>query len=483
MPDPATPPIFIKPFNHSEKIFGASEVCIYLNDYLKEKNAKTVIIENEYIDRDFIIDYSKVYSRSFKNIKKTTTRYHFFDKDITNDEFFSALSSTNSEDLKKKMSDSYLGFIVKKPIENIDRLRSELVGRTLVKTYDRYDGDDERNYIYDTYDVSLCGIPLKVESLPFQQKDVGVGACATIACWVTLFPLSKLFGTSTLSPSEVTEKSVSFPSEHRNFPSKGLTIQQIKTYYNSIGLEMEIINPWELEDDEKNKGRKWHDSVADITKAYTNMKIPIIAGLSLVPKKEITKKFNLLQYDDRYSDQHAVVITGYRHKKRTVNELYIHDDTFGPYCYIEPLKDFKKWICRYEEEGKDSVFVVNRLLIPIYPKIRLDFFFIYGEFAHWRVELEEEIKQKRQPENMDIEFLLFGIKDYKESLLNKKVEFLTESKLEKKITRQSKTDFLVKSLPRFIWVIRYNADGVPKHDRIYDGIDTLPNLIGHIEFS
>jgi hypothetical protein len=480
MPDTPVLPIFVYPFSHSKKILGSSDVCNYLNNYLKKRKTKTVIIENEYVDKDFMIDYSNFYSRAFKPIKKTTTRYHFFNQKISSEEFFSGLSSDDTDILKNKLKDSYLGFVIKKPIESANPLRYNLVGRTLLETYDKRDGAEERVYVKDSYNISLCGIPLTVESLPYQQHDFGVGACATTACWISLFPLSKLFGIPTLSPSEVTEKSVFFPSDCRNFPSDGLTIHQMKTYFNSMGLETEIIKPNDLEED------KNYDIVADIVKAYIQMNIPIIAGLAIVPKNLVSESTESHGHDkiSETFDHHAVVISGYRHHKRVVKELYVHDDAFGPYCYIEPVGNFTKWQCRWPEY-EDSIFLVNRLLIPIYPKIRLNFSFIYAEYQHLRNELDLDIHHGLQRKKTSIEFLLFEIKKYKNFLLDKKIKFLTEIKEGNKIktSENLKIDFLTKSLPHFIWVIRYNYNGLPEHDRIYDGTDTLPNLIGHINYN
>ena len=471
--------ISIHSFKHSKKILGSSRVCNYINDYLNTLEAKSVITEHEYIDKDFIIDYSNFYSRAFKKINKTTTRYHFFNKEITRDEFFDGLTSDQNKWLQEKLQDSYLGFVVKKPIESPNSLRQKLVGKTLLETYDKKVGTDERIYVKNSYEVSLCGIKLIINSLPYQQHDYGVGACATTACWVTLFPLSRLFGSQTLSPSEVTEKSVFFPSDCRNFPSDGLTIHQMKTYFNSMGLETEVVKPNYIEDDPS------RDAVADIVKAYTQINIPIIAGLAIVPA-DFDFSTNNCKEGDVYEtfDHHAVVISGYRHNKRKVKTLYVHDDGFGPYCFIEPIDNFTKWKCRWEEYN-DCIFWVTRLLIPVYPKIRLNISFIYAVYQHKRSELEMDIRLKKQSKKITIEFLLFDIKTYKNSLLDKNLEFIVEIKKDRGIdfTKKLKIDFLTKSLPRFIWVIRYNDDGVPKHDAIYDGTDTLPNLIGHIEFS
>jgi hypothetical protein len=183
MPNENPNNISIHSFQHSKKILGSSRVCIYLNDYLLKIKAKTVITEHEYIDKDFIIDYAKFYSRTFKKIKKTTTRYHFFNENITREEFVNGLARSENNDLQEKLQRSYLGFVVKKPIESPNPLRQKLIGRTLLKTYDRFVGRDERQYIKNLYSASLCGINLDVNSLhisnmimvlePAQQQHAG----------------------------------------------------------------------------------------------------------------------------------------------------------------------------------------------------------------------------------------------------------------------------------------------------------------------
>jgi hypothetical protein len=63
--------------------FGNSYQAQYLIRYLSDLNAKTCVYEEEYIDRDYIIDYQKFYSRSFENHKRFTKRVHFFTVDFS----------------------------------------------------------------------------------------------------------------------------------------------------------------------------------------------------------------------------------------------------------------------------------------------------------------------------------------------------------------------------------------------------------------
>lgn len=128
----------------------------YLIRYLADLDAKTCVLEDKYVDKDYLVDYQKFYSRSFDEEKRFTERIHFFVEDFSTTKFEESL---------------------------------------------------------ENYDVSLFGIPLSVSSLPFQVQDQGVSACATIALWTALHPLADTYGIPRLSPAEITELSTSFPSE------------------------------------------------------------------------------------------------------------------------------------------------------------------------------------------------------------------------------------------------------------------------------
>lgn len=54
----------------------------YLFHYLKNlsANAKTCVLEEKYIDKDYMIDYQKFYSRSFEEHNNFTKRIPFFQR-------------------------------------------------------------------------------------------------------------------------------------------------------------------------------------------------------------------------------------------------------------------------------------------------------------------------------------------------------------------------------------------------------------------
>lgn len=151
----------IIPFRRVYEDMGKSRQSRYLNRYLTALGAKTVVVEDNYI--------------------------------------------------QSLLENSYLGFVVVKPITDPEQQNEPFIGRTVLKTYSKDDGDEHRHFLINSYSASLFGFPLTIKSLPYQTQDSMVSKCATTAIWVSLYALNALFGTQTHSPFEITQTSVSFP--------------------------------------------------------------------------------------------------------------------------------------------------------------------------------------------------------------------------------------------------------------------------------
>jgi len=157
---------------------------------------------------------------------------------------------------------------------------------------------------------------------------------------------------------------------------------------------------------------------------------------------------------------HAAIISGYRcDKKGNIKELYVHDDQIGPYSRVKPLNNgFKYWDNEWKDYGYNSI-EVEKLLIPIYSKIRMTFSRIYRF-----VEMEKGVLDTSN-------LYLYSVRKYKEFLLGKSVM----DKLEK----------LTMSLPRFLWVLRLFEDSSidsPLLDIVFDGTSVFPKEVTRIYF-
>jgi hypothetical protein len=484
----------------------------YLIRYLANLDAKTCVLEEKYVDKDYLIDYQKFYSRSFDNLDKFTERVHFFTEDFSEDKFLKSLKNNNIGYLQR----SYLGFVVIRPIEGSDGNR--LIGRTLLKTFSEKVNGEKRSFIRAEYNVSLFGLPLKVKSLPFQVQDQGVSACATVALWSALHHLAGAFGIPRLSPAEITEMSTLFPSEHRTFPSSGLIWEQIINCVKSLGLDVETIDVENVEDDY---------IILTAIKAYIKAGLPLIGALlfrrffSIDAKfeDELDKEFlsnNLKEkfriegfaiplhamvtkekenewvitnevhekhteflvrkeegklniYDalkmkeKKYDGRHAVVITGYQYDNSgKVTELYVHDDQIGLYSRVKPEGNFNFWENEWDDRGYKVA--LEKLLIPVYSKIRLTFPRIYLKYLIIRDEIIKSFGN-----DLDLELYLTTVQEYK--------KFLLEN------SPREKEEELIRPLPRFMWVIRAYINEQPRLDLIYDGTSIYPKQLTSITFS
>lgn len=451
---------------------GNSKQAGYLIDYLKPLNAKTCVLENKYVDKDYMIDYQNFYSRSFMDEGKFTKRLHLFTVEFSQEEFKKSLEDN---DLRYLNDETYLGFVVIRPIKNI--YGEPLIGRTLLKVYRSEIDREKRIFVTRCYKVSLFGIKLKIRSLPFQAQDQGVGGCATMALYSALHPLTITFELPRYSPSEITEISTSFPVLSHKFPSTGLTWGEMINCVRSVGLDVETI------------GFKCDEDIKTAVMAYIDAGFPIIASLDLIKKTDEIDAAVKTRIDAGDSlidalnsikivgdlDRHAVVISGYRSdRNNNLKELYTHDDQICPYSKAILDSSLRVWT----NEWSDEYYVIlEKLVVPIYPKIRLPFISMNSAYK----DLKDEIIKSGWP-NYDLRLCLVSVRRYKKFLL-KKAFFGIDKDEQGHIMVYNKDKILTLSLPRYMWIVRAYENDKLKYDAIYDGISVYPNECFTIVFT
>ncbi|MGM0576174.1 MAG: hypothetical protein ACQEXJ_10640 [Myxococcota bacterium] len=157
----------------------------YFEEYFEYLGAQTVVVERDYVDRDYLEDFAAYYVRCFHRYPRSCARLHFFREEFDVHEFESWLGEARAELPRKLGGASYLGFIVVKP------LPETIMGRTCLRSY----GDtSERRYpVTVKYPVSFFGWDLAVESLAFQEQDHVAAACATSALWSAFHATGRTF--------------------------------------------------------------------------------------------------------------------------------------------------------------------------------------------------------------------------------------------------------------------------------------------------
>lgn len=429
------PVISIEELEH--ELFLNSVQGRHIQAFLKRLGAKTVVIEPDYIDKDFLLDYQKFYCRSFYAPDRKTTRLHFFkDKQFSQEDFVNYLKSGEIDELIS----NYLGFSVIKPMEN--KNGEKLIGYTILDPCRGQDVPPNNTFLRIEKKLSLYGIPLEILGLPYQNQDRRVSACATAAIWVSQYPLNNLFSVKTRSPCEIREEAIITPSIYRSFPTSGLSLQQMISYFKSNNLDVEQIG---IRDDEDNLLVD-PKIIEDVIKAYLHCGLPVIAKLIL--KKPGS--------EDGY---HAVVISGYETGNNgSITKIYIHDDGIGPYTKTKLGTDMSDWKNEWTEEYGYSKVLVDWLLIPIYPKVRITFPRMYKLYTD----------RSLRSTSIKFDIILSQLNQYKEYLLDKSVE--------------DKEKILSTGFPRFLWIIRSSYNGVPIEDHIYDGTSVFPKEIATVKY-
>jgi len=420
---------------------------IYLEDYFQFMEVRTIVLERDYIDKDYLEDYAAYYVRSFNSYKRTCLRLHFFSKAFNQDIFKPIL--TNSSEIE--LTNDYVGFIVVKP------LPQTIFGRTCLRTYPNA-GCRYFNFVRP-YHVNLYGINLKVESIAYQEQDSVVAACASSAIWSAFQATGLLFQHSIPSPVEITKAAtVFFPYANRHFPNKGLNPEQMAHAIRNIGLEPFLISA------------KEYDILKATTYAYQRAKLPMVLGVMLENWVEGTAL-----------GRHAVTITGYRIgnartrfvgqdfylKSSRIEKIYCHDDQVGPFARMEFTRDDNRlttsWVDKNRVMGR-IVATPEIIIIPLYHKIRIPFEIILEII--YRIDgllkLISKIAGLNNGLNInEIEWDIF---------LTTNNDFKSEIRLDKALAEGEKLSILTKGLPKYIWRAIGSIDD-EKVELIFDATD------------
>lgn len=441
---------------------------IYLEEYFGHLNTKTFVVEYEYIDHDFLEDFSYYYVKCFKKYKRKCARLHFFNIAFSKSEFDTFLNGNKSTIDKDKLSKSYLGFIVVKP------LPETIIGRTCLVTYEP--ANDRRHFeTVRDYDANLFGISLKVKSLAYQEQDTVVAACATSALWSVFNSTGRFFQHKILSPVEISEAAcTNLPFESRFFPNPGLSPVRMAQAIRSVGLEPYLITATNQE------------ILKAASYAYLKCRIPILLGVQIVDVSELPEGA------PNFKGLHAVAITGYSkgHKAPTpfgetgflsaaskLDKIYTHDDQVGPFARMKLNYDeidlnlsgksslvktiHTSWRGDNDKIG-DARAVPTILLIPLYNKIRLPFSIIQETIIYF----DKVIESVRQAGSLPFEdrlvwdIYLTTVNDVKSGMLSSR-----------KWRNKLRLEVLLKSMPRYIWRATAFCKGEYILDLLFDATD------------
>ncbi len=343
----------------------------YLESYLRnpEAKAKTIVVERPYVDRHWLEEHVCYYARSLYPPPPHASRLHFFSKRFSTAELKTQLANAipnDIESLERHFQNKYLGFSVIRPLPTAP------VGRTILTVYP---GDPNRCYEPSriTNTVHFAGLELQLEGIPFQQQDLGVGACATTALWTALAKVMRSDGQRPPTPFEVTRAATEHRVEARAFPaSAGLNLGQMASAVRAMGYEPHVFEAGQEE-----------DIFLLALKCYLRSGIPVVARVLLRDEHEYHALTIVgLRESPSSSDAEQIEVPfGSRClRARGITRFYVHDDRFGPYARIKYFTDKTELgesrVLQLDPtergyEHLESKMSFHHALVPLYPKLRL----------------------------------------------------------------------------------------------------------------
>jgi len=446
---------------HDNIILQKQHLACFKN-YFSHIEVKTIVVEKEYVNRDFLEDYSSYYVRSFKEYDRSCVRLHFFKENFSEDAFSNILTGEPNGLTINDLQTNYQGFMVLKP------LPTTIIGKTCISTYEH----DHRRYFPSIrkYHANLFGIPLSVESLAYQEQDSIVAACASSSIWTAFHGTAMLFQHSLPSPVEITKWATKyFPFANRHFPNKGLSGEQMAIAIREVGLEPYLYDV------------ETYDTLKATVYAYLKGKIPVVLGFNLWDTRT-----NTAAQPARHRGKHAVAITGYSEGDATtsnyeglnltltsskLDKFYVHDDQVGPFARME----FKGNVVHYEDYTLPSIETTwmdennekgnvkaspEILIIPLYHKIRIPFEAVLTSINFFNNLFIPVVKRVPNFNLFEWDIFLADITDFKNNILN-----------DASLQPDARKHILSNRLPKYLWRVIGKINNEKKIEFIFDATD------------
>ncbi len=414
-----------------------------LREYF-DGSAQAVIVEYEYVDKDYRDTYTNFYAKKFADYPPRTIRLHFFQSPIPAEAMWEL----------EKFSEGYIGAVVVRPT------RIATIGRTLLDPQ-KIKGRTGWMCLAN-YRVNLLGSELTIRAFPSIRQDSDVTRCAHAACWMVFRYFSERFKYyAEIGPYQLTTltSDVSFG---RLVPSRGLTVRQISEIFTRFGFSTVIYD---------------RDSVArafgkpelfeQILFSCIDSGLPVVASLA-----KHSHAIAITGYDQDLSREIApgVLVDTYG----TVRSFIVNDDNHLPYQVLAHPGASVRNHPRSDIKLED----INAIVVPLHEKIH---FLAENALVHARAILE----------NKRIGLVASGSELCPSQVVLRC--FLATSRSYKRYRKQTIFDkvsayYVCTPMQRFIWVVEISTrDLVPEgkiigeivFDATASALDPCPFFVVH----
>jgi hypothetical protein len=293
-------------------------------EQLRSAGSRSVILEEDYLDRDFSEEFKAFYSTLFRRYRRHTERLHFFKTDVA-----PLLAATNTasdiarglEEISERLE--YLGFIVLRPVPGAR------IGRAVLNILSSPADVHVTLQVRAAYEVHLFGATLTVTGAPFTQQHSRITACAQASLWIAGRHLCTRHHGPWLSTVKIAE-AASTPTDvmlAQSLPAGtgGLSITNMVRAMRTMETQPLVFNA-ERESDGKLRWAEYLKPQAIISR-YVESGLPVIVGLDGFENSP----------DEMPRDGHAVVVVGTSFRARpnlTFADEHPHVSEYNPYFLV-----------------------------------------------------------------------------------------------------------------------------------------------------
>jgi len=210
------------------------------------------------------------------------------------------------------------------------------------------------------------------------------------------------------------------------------------------------------------------DSVKKIVNAHSPLGIPVILVIS-VP-------------DGNDYGLHAITVVGHRQSGKAIarrknpneirwvaeniDQLYAHDDQWGPFARINFLDDVGLKTPWTDGHGSAWPTRVTNIIVPVYPKVRISYEDIEAIVIGIDTILSNFFFRGKIKNDLVWDIKIYFSESYK-------VKIKTEP-----ISDEEKMRILIASLPKYIWVVNCYIGKIKILEAVFDATDVNNGMIG-----
>jgi hypothetical protein len=300
-------------------------------------SCRTVIVERDYVCKDYRDTYTNYYAKKFASYPDKCTRLLFFRKAVSPRSWWNVPSYARS----------FMGYTVIRPT----RISYNSIGRTILDP-DACSG--VQGYICRTrYTANLMGTESVVNGFPHISQDTDVTVCAHAACWSCFRYFSERYPAyREIYPYQITQLTTDL-SGGRLLPSRGLYMEQVVEMFSRYGFYPRIYFR-----------RHWDDPPGRFERLlyyYLESGLPLVVGLD--PDHAVTTIGHT-------SDLSLSLPAGQSFSDGYLTGLVINDDNSTPYQAL-PRSGHEQRFATGSHLSDYRTSAIDSFVVPLYERIYL----------------------------------------------------------------------------------------------------------------